>query len=616
VPLVKVLPAGLVNQIAAGEVVERPASVLKELVENALDAGARSVQVDVEEGGLALVRVADDGSGMEREDAVLALERHATSKLRDAAGLVAIGTMGFRGEALPAIASVSRVRIDTFPSTAGPAAAGTRVVVEGGKVLEVSDVARARGTTVEVRDLFFNTPARRKFMRSGPAEAGHVSEALLRLALARADVGFTLRSGGRVALTTPAGAPVAERAAAALGREVLRHLVAVDATRAEVRVHGVVASPDHSEATSRGLYLFVNGRYVRDRGAAHAVLRAFAGSLPPGRHPAAVLFLEIPLPRVDVNVHPQKLEVRFADARGAYDAVFHAVAEALRPSPWLRHRTGQGAGEGPARPWSSDAAAVLAAARRVAEATGPQARLGLEVAREAAAPWGFAPPEGASGPVAAAPERPSADGAGPEAARAGPSGYFAALRYVGQHARTYLLCEAPGGSLVVIDQHASHERLLFHRLREAVRSRRLEVQPFLVPAVVTLPAAPARALEAALPELAELGLELEPFGGDAFAVKGAPALLAGTPMEPLLADLARQVEQSARPDALDAALDDLLATMACHAAVRANEDVSRDEARALLDGLDAIDFKARCPHGRPVVFELALAELERRVGRR
>jgi DNA mismatch repair protein MutL len=252
----------------------------------------------------------------------------------------------------------------------------------------------------------------------------------------------------------------------------------------------------------------------------------------------------------------------------------------------------------------------------VAEATGPQARLGLEVAREPAAPWGFAPPEGASGPPAAAPERPSADGAGPEAARAGPSGYFAALRYVGQHARTYLLCEAPGGSLVVIDQHASHERLLFHRLREAVRSRRLQVQPFLVPAVVTLPAALARALEAALPELAELGLELEPFGGDAFAVKGAPALLAGTPLEPLLADLARQVEQSARPDAMDAALDDLLATMACHAAVRANEDVSRDEARALLDGLDAIDFKARCPHGRPVVFELALADLERRVGRR
>jgi DNA mismatch repair protein MutL len=616
VALVKVLPAGLVNQIAAGEVVERPASVLKELVENALDAGARSVQVDVEEGGLSLVRVADDGSGMERQDAVLALERHATSKLRDAAGLVSIATMGFRGEALPAIASVSRVRIDTFPAGAGPDSPGTRVVVEGGRVLEVSDVARARGTTVEVRDLFFNTPARRKFMRSGPAEAGHVSEALLRLALARSDVGFTLRSAGRVALTTPAGAPVAERAAAALGREVLRHLVAVDATRGEVRVHGVVASPDHSEATSRGVYLFVNGRYVRDRGAAHAVLRAFAGTLPPGRHPAAVLFLELPLERVDVNVHPQKLEVRFADARGAYDAVFHAVAEALRPAPWLRHRAAQGAGTGGGLPWDADTATVLAAARRVAGAPGPQARLDLGVAREEAAPWRFAPPDAVRAPGPAAAMPPAAWPAGPEAAQGRPGGYFSTLRYVGQHARTYLLCEAPGGSLVVIDQHASHERLLFHRLREAVRSRRLEVQPFLVPAVVTLPAPPARALEAALPELAELGLEVEPFGGDAFAVKGAPALLAGTPMEPLLADIARQVEQAARPDALDAAVDDLLATMACHAAVRANEEVSGEEARALLDGLDAVDFKARCPHGRPVVFDLALADLERRVGRR
>jgi DNA mismatch repair protein MutL len=618
VALVKVLPAGLVNQIAAGEVVERPASVLKELVENALDAGARSVQVDVEEGGLALVRVVDDGSGMERADAVLALERHATSKLQDAAGLAAIATMGFRGEALPAIASVSRVRIDTCPAGADPAGGGTRVVVEGGRVVEVSDVARARGTTVEVRDLFFNTPARRKFMRSGPAEAGHVSEALLRLALARTDVGFTLRSGGRVALSAPAGAPVADRAAAALGREVHRHLVEVDARRGDVRVHGVVASPDHSEATSRGLYLFVNGRYIRDRGLGHAVLRAFAGSLPPGRHPAAVLFLDLPLDRVDVNVHPQKLEVRFADARAAYDAVFHAVAEALRPAPWLRHRAAAGSGA-PARPhgeWENDPASVLARARSVAGATDAQARLGLALAREPEVPSRFAPPEPSPGPGEPVAPRPEGDAAGAEPEETRPLGYFSALRYLGQHARTYLLCEAPGGSLVVVDQHASHERLLFHRLRAAVRARRLEVQPYLVPPVVTLPAAPARAIEGALLELARLGLDLEPFGGDAFAVKGAPALLAGTPMAPLLADLARQVEQSGRPDALDAALEDLLATMACHAAVRANEDVSREEARALLDGLDAIDFKARCPHGRPVVFELPLAELERRVGRR
>ena len=594
--LIQVLPPGLVNQIAAGEVVERPASVLKELVENSLDAGARAVQVDIEEGGLSLVRVSDDGAGMEREDAVLALERHATSKLRDASGLATISTMGFRGEALPAIASVARVRIDTAAAADAGSSAGTRVVVEGGKVVEVGEVARGRGTTVEVRDLFFNTPARRKFMRSAPAEAGHCSEAVLRLALSRRDVAFTSRSGGRVGLASPAGAPLADRAAAALGREVHRHLLAVDSRRGEVRIEGVVASPDHSGTTSRGLYLFVNGRFVRDRGASFAVLRAYAGSLPAGRYPAGVLMVEVPLERVDVNVHPQKLEVRFRNSREVYDALHQAVCEALRPSPWLRHRAPP--------PEGAPAAAAL---------TGPAAE---EVAGVLRAAGGPAPEPPQAGLVFPPPVEAPPGEAFLAAEPALASGYFGSLRYVGQHARTYLLCEAPSGALVVIDQHASHERLLFHRLRLAASARRLETQPFLVPPVVTLPGPLARALEASLAEVAQAGLEVEPFGGDSFAVKGAPALLAGVPMQPLLVDLAEQLEQSSRGGVVEEALEHLLATMACHAAVRAHEDVSREEARALLDGLDAVDFKARCPHGRPVVVEVPLAELERRVGRR
>jgi DNA mismatch repair protein MutL len=599
-PHIQVLPPGLVNQIAAGEVVERPASVVKELVENALDAGARSVSVDIEEGGLSLVRVADDGSGMDRADAELALERHATSKLRDAAGLSAIATMGFRGEALPAIASVSRFRLDTAPADDG---AGTRLDVEGGTVREVGEIARRRGTTIEVKDLFFNTPARRKFMRAAPTEAGHVTEAVVRLALARADVGFTLRSGGRTVLGARAGAGLADRAAQALGREAHRHLVAVDASRGAVRVHGLVCSPDHSEATGRALYLFVNGRWVRDRGAAHAVLRAFAGSLPAGRHPAGVLFVELPLPRVDVNVHPQKHEVRFAEAREVYDAIFHAVASTLRTTPWLG-RSGPAApppGAGPEEPRASlageEAAAVLAWARSVH------------------------PPEGSGGAIPPPVPDPLASGTfaftgSGEGTDGRAAGYFGSLRYVGQHARTYLLCEAPGGTLVVVDQHASHERLLFHRLREAFRTRRLPVQPFLLPQVVTLPPAVARVLEGGLDDLQKLGLDVEPFGGDSFAVKGAPAALGGADLEALLGDLAGQLAEVERGSAVDEALHDLLATVACHAAVRANQDISGEEARALLDGLDAIDFKARCPHGRPVVFELPLGELERRVGRR
>jgi DNA mismatch repair protein MutL len=611
-PRIHVLPPGLVNQIAAGEVVERPASIVKELVENALDAGARTVAIDIEEGGLALVRVADDGCGMEREDARLALERHATSKLRDAAGLSAIATMGFRGEALPAIASVSRFRLDTAPADDG---AGTRLVIEGGAVRESGDVARPRGTTVEVRDLFFNTPARRKFMRASSAEAGHVTEAVIRLALARSDVGFTLRSGGRAVLGARAGADLAERAAEALGREAHRHLVPVDARRGDVRVHGVVCSPDHSEATARALYLFVNGRWVRDRGAAHAVLRGFAGSLPAGRHPAGVLFVELPLARVDVNVHPQKHEVRFAEAREVYDAVFHAVAAALRTAPWL----------GRAAPAEAAGGATLGAEGLPrAPVAGEDAAAVLAWARSAR------PPEGSGGSFAAPAPDPLASGTFDFATPASVSGtpaprsvepgrapaYFGSLRYVGQHARTYLVCEAAGGTLVVVDQHASHERLLFHRLREAFRARALPVQPFLLPHVVALPAAAARVLEGSLDELRNVGLDVEPFGGDSFAVKGAPAALGGADMEALLADLASQLADVERGSAVDEAYHDLLATMACHSAVRANQELSPEEARALLDGLDAIDFKARCPHGRPVVVELPLYDLERRVGRR
>jgi DNA mismatch repair protein MutL len=379
----------------------------------------------------------------------------------------------------------------------------------------------------------------------------------------------------------------------------------VDAERGGVRVRGVVCSPDHSEATSRSVYLFVNGRWVRDRSAAHAVLRAFAGTLPAGRHPAGILFVEIPLGRVDVNVHPQKHEVRFAEPREIQDAIFHAVAGALRTAPWL--------GRGGAT------AAVAVAGEPVAD-RGPGAAQAEETADVLAWARGTRPPEGSGATLAL--RRLDATGTAPFAfpvADEGPprpAGYFGSLRYVGQHARTYLVCEAAGGALVVIDQHASHERMLFHRLREAFRARAVPVQPFLLPQVVTLPPAAARALEGGLEELRQLGLDVEPFGGDAFAVKGAPAALGGVELPALLADLANQLAEVERGSALEDAFHDLLATMACHAAVRANQDLSGEEARALLDGLDAIDFKARCPHGRPVVFELPLAELERRVGRR
>ncbi len=593
---IQVLPPGLVNQIAAGEVVERPASVVKELVENALDAGATHVLVEVEEGGLTLVRVTDDGSGMSPDDAVAALERHATSKLTDVEGLHAIRTLGFRGEAIPAIASVARLRLDSWDGAEGTP--GVRLLIEGGRLAERGAIARPRGTTVEVRDLFFNTPARRKFMRAASSEAGHVSEAVIRLALPQPAVGFTLRSAGRLAFVSPPDAPARDRMALAIGSEAAGHLIAISGGRGEVTVRGLLTAPAHSAATGRGLYLHVNGRYVRDRAAAHAVLRAYAGTLPPGRFPAGALFVELPLSRVDVNVHPQKLEVRFADPRGVQDAIFHAVSDALRATPWLHHdaraeRPDDGCA--PRSPLAGEEGAMaLAEARALhpqeARHPGDGPALPLELAAR-----NLAPPQAPASPA---------------------RGYFGALRYIGQHARTYLLCEAPGGTLVVIDQHASHERVLFEGLRQAWREHALPVQPLLVPLVVTLPPAPARALESALGELRAAGLDLEPFGGDAFAVKGAPAALGGIDLAALLKDLAQEVELLERGGAMEAAVEHLLATMACHAAVRAHQDLGPEEARALLDRLDGVPSRGRCPHGRPVVFELPLIDIERSVGRR
>jgi DNA mismatch repair protein MutL len=606
---IQVLPDGLINQIAAGEVVERPASVVKELVENAVDAGARNIQVELEHGGLSLIRVTDDGSGMDPDDVASCLERHATSKLRDAAGLAAIATLGFRGEAIPAIASVSRFRLDSCGDGSG---AGTRVVVEGGKLLERVEVGRARGTTVEVRDLFFNTPARRKFMKAPSTESGHAGEALIRVALANPQIGFSLRSSGRLGWVTPPDADLKERAAVALGSEAGPHLIPVEGGRGDIRVRGLACSPDFSQATQRGIYLLVNGRFARDRGVAHAVMRAYAETMPSGRFPAVVILIEMPRGRVDVNVHPQKLEVRFADAREVYDAVVAALTETLRGAPWLRReeRTPTApVGAAPVSPlplpafsWAAEPGSVQAdSPESRAVAAFPEAR-GLR-------------PEALAGEASAVEAILARARAVVDHPAAAP-GYFASLRYIGQHARTYLLCEAPGGTLVIIDQHASHERLLFHRFREAWRSRKLEVQPFLIPQMVSLPASAARTLEAHLDEVRRLGLEVEPFGGDDFAVKGALAALAGADLGGLLRDLAQQLEQSGRGRAVDDAIHDLLATIACHSAVRAHEDITPTEVRALLDGLDAVEFKARCPHGRPVVFELTLADLERRVGRR
>ncbi len=590
-PSVRRLPEGLVNQIAAGEVVERPASVVKELCENSIDAGARLVQVDVQEGGTRLVQVADDGCGMSPEDAVLCLERHATSKLRDVDGLTAIATLGFRGEALPAIASVSGFTLTTRERGAVGA---TRVRSRGTGPREVESAGAPEGTRIEVADLFFNTPARRKFLRRPGTEGSHCTEVVSRLLLSHPEVGFVLNADGRRLLSSPPDAPLPERLALVLGREVFERLVELDSTQGEIELRGFVGSPDQSASTAQKITLFVNGRAIRDRALAHAVSRAYANLLPPGRYPVGAIFVTVPLDRVDVNVHPQKLEVRFADARGVYEALTRAVAEALRPAPWLG-RVREGRSE-----WAGGEAGLP-----TPMAGPPPPRAGGEPA-EPPLPRAVGEGQGRG----AAPSSPTLSEA------IAPTGWFSSLRVLGQLARSYLVCEGRDGALVVLDQHAAHERVLFERFRRGYAQRSVASQRLLLPAIVELGAAQSQALAGRSAELRAFGFEAEPFGGASWSVAAVPALLGRATPATLFRDFADGLAQFGSADATEDAWNDVLATMACHAAVRANDPLGTDELEALLRELDEIDFKVRCPHGRPVVTEIPLAELERRVERR
>jgi DNA mismatch repair protein MutL len=572
---IQLLSETLANQIAAGEVIERPAAVVKELVENALDAGALRIEVDLLEGGRRLVRVRDDGSGMSREDAELSLQRHATSKLRSKEDLFAIASYGFRGEALPSIAAVSRFTLLTCEPGA---LKGTRIEIDGGRMVELGDAGAPSGTTVEVRDLFWNVPARRKFLKRAQAEQAACVDAVLRLAIPRLDASFTVREGERTLVQIAAGGSLEARAEEALGREVRGQLLPLGNSVRGIRAHGLAVSPAVEYGSARNVWLFVNGRAIRDRSLTHAVLRAFGELMPHGRYPGAIVFLEVPPSEVDVNVHPAKAEVRLADSRAAWEAISGALSPLLSRGDWLQPR-GVAAVE-PARMYP-----LPPQADRVAEA----------IERYAARD----PHESATSLQRDLLPRPE---------------YFRALRYLGQMHRSYLVCEGPRG-LVLIDQHAAHERMNYQRLRARAAG---PVQPLLVPQVVQLPAAVSARVAEAAELLASIGVELEAFGGASAMIKALPQPLARLDeagLAALLADLAEELSTHGRGESLERRRDALLARAACHASVRARDALAPGEAQALLDALDSTDYGARCAHGRPVVAEWGVAEIERRFGR-
>ncbi|HSD67376.1 MAG TPA: DNA mismatch repair endonuclease MutL [Vicinamibacteria bacterium] len=580
------LPDDLVNKIAAGEVVERPASVVKELVENALDAGARSVHVEIEDGGLRLVKVRDDGHGMGRADAEMALERHATSKLHSFEDLQSIATHGFRGEALPSIAAVSELVLRT---RAEGDSGGTEVAIAHGRLQHVRDAGHPRGTTVEVRDLFGAVPARRKFLRAASTEASHVAEAVTLLALARPGTGFSLRSAGRTLLETPPVDGLAARLFQLFGAKRLEDVVPVEGGTEWATVRGFVSRPDRPRPARPSLRLFVNGRAVRDRALSKAVLEAYRAAGGGERGFEAFLFVEVPPHLVDVNVHPAKTEVKFADARTVFSAVERAVRAALSegarepPRAAVRGEVAARAGQAVAARAGQAVAAFLdrgAPATRPLWERGPG---GASIAAEAAA----APPLEAPAPVV-----------------------------LGQHRLVYIVA-SDGDELLLVDQHTAHERVRFERLLERAGRHAVESQGLLQALVVDLPPDLRPVLDAHAEALRELGYDVEPFGaGGATRLRAVPAILGSRDPGPALERVLRDLkEREATEWTVAGTRDRLAATLACHSAVRAGQPLNVEQMASIVRDVFLTAHATLCPHGRPTMVRVPREELSRWFGR-
>jgi DNA mismatch repair protein MutL len=600
------LPEGLVNRIAAGEVIERPAACVKELVENALDAGAARIDVSIRDGGLAEIIVADDGNGMTPADLGLAIERHATSKLPDD-DLIDIRFLGFRGEALPSIGAVSRLTIESRARNAEDAFA---INVEGGTIAPVQPSALAAGTRVTVRDLFFATPARLKFMKAVRTEADHVTDAVTRLAMAHPDVAFSLAVDGQSKLRLDAdGADLFSarlaRLTRVMGREFADNALPIDAEREGIKLTGFASLPTLNRATAQAQYLLVNGRPVRDRLLAGALRGAYQDVLTPNRHAMAALFLDLPADAVDVNVHPAKAEVRFRDAGLVRGLIVGALRHALAAAG---HRSSP-----------ATSAAALGAFRPNTVPFAPRAPGGSyspNLYRNVAD--GFAPPsggleEGAQAMLAemepgARAELPA--GASDEAAVDYPLGAARAQLH-----ETYIVAETRDG-LVIVDQHAAHERLTFERIKAALAGNGVARQMLLIPEVVEMDPAAARRLLDRAEELAKLGLVIEPFGNGAVVVRETPALLGPTDVKGLLNDLADEIAEYGAGTALDEKLEHVCATMACHGSVRAGRQLSLAEMNALLREMESTALGGHDIHHRPTYVELKRADVEKLFGRR
>jgi DNA mismatch repair protein MutL len=658
--IIRVLPDHVANQIAAGEVVARPASVAKELVATAIDAGSRNIVIDVEAGGRRLLKVSDDGDGMVRDDAVLAFERHATSKIARSEDLSSIATLGFRGEALASIASVARVELTTKSDNA---AAATRVVIEGGKMRDVKDAAHPRGTTIVVRDLFFNVPARRKFLRSEATESFHLTNLVTHYALAHPEIAFTLTNNGREVLRAAPANDLRERAYQVFGAEFLDNLLAVGGGHPKLAlVSGFVSAPRDRRTSRDAQYLFVNGRFVRDRLISRALSEGYRAVLPHGVYPAALLFIEIPLEEVDVNVHPAKTEVRFRRAAAVADAVREAVRAALASGGYVRadakseitsatdQARAQTSSEGLVNAMSAAADAAVTAPFNIAGSqtfeTEPQRATQAPIAQprieffsetieeeeslpeppalagglissrqeQTAGAGGSSPKvrEGVTVPPAAAgglaTQLPPLSSAEKFARQVSVESLSSDIRPLGQLDESFIIATDNEG-LLLIDQHVAHERILFDKYRTLESARLAESQQLLIPETFDLTPAQAAIFDVIAAELETYGFELMRLSGRTVAIKAAPADLPAGEARNMLAEILDTVDAEKKGAARETLRDDIAASLACHAAIKVNMPLTPEKMRWLIDRLLKTSSPTTCPHGRPVILRLATRDI-------
>jgi DNA mismatch repair protein MutL len=602
---IRILSETLCNQIAAGEVVERPASVVKELVENSLDAGATRIAVTVENGGRSLIRVEDDGRGMGKDDLFLCLERHATSKLSTEEDLFRLQTLGFRGEALPSIAAVSRM---VLQSRVRDSLEGLALHLEGGQIKKTQAAGIPPGTSVEVRNLFFNIPARKKFLKTDATEFAHIADFLFRISLSFPGVHFILHHNGRSILNLVKQPGLSQRVRDLLGSEVFGAMKAIHQADGDLELEGFVGSPDLNRATPSFIYTCVNRRFVRDRLVQHAIMEGYRNLLPRQRYPVAVIFLHLPPDQVDVNVHPAKREVRFRRQREVHDFIAAALANAWRKAPVLPPlpHGGEGMQPGPAGAWPLFRGGESAFGTFGSGASGNSGGENTAPALAFEAPAPYTPVPSPSPPTRPQESPDSAPGPDNKAVF---QGLFSFMRVLGQYRNSYIVCQ-DGDELVLVDQHAAHERIGFERLKAQFRAQGVARQELLLPLVLKLEFSEATAVEEHPEDLGRLGFDVESYGNRSCAVRAIPALLdvqeAGSALRDVLEELASLESGSS----IAAALDRVLIRMACHGMVRANQALTMEEMKALLKEMDSIDLNSHCPHGRPVMIRFDLQEIE------